>query len=347
MPTILYQLMKTVMRNPPVPLRLVALMLAVLLYGTTGFLYFELPGNPDLTWLDGLWYTVVTITTVGYGDFFPKSMGGRFLVGWPVMLIGIGLLGYALSVVAAALVTSKTKEIRGMATFSLKNHLVLFNFPGLAKIERVLDELALDPAIGSSMPVVLVDEALEELPIALQKRGVHFVRGIPTRDETLQRAGIDQARHAVVMIRNPNDSDSDHLNVAIALAIEGRCRQVNTVVECIDPASEELLRKAGCDRVVCSSRFDAQFLSQELLNPGIQEVLGDLLTLSQGQQVYLVPLTTGGRFDALRERCSQLGHIALGISCPDGAVRLNPPPDEPATPGCRLVTIGPARIAAL
>lgn len=82
---ILQYFMKSMVRNPPEYLRVLVLMLAVLLYGTTGFLYFELPANPDLSWADGLWYTIVTIATVGYGDFFPKSFGGRFLVGWPIM----------------------------------------------------------------------------------------------------------------------------------------------------------------------------------------------------------------------------------------------------------------------
>ncbi|HLZ18455.1 MAG TPA: potassium channel family protein, partial [Smithellaceae bacterium] len=116
--------MKDIFKNPPVPLRIIALIIAVLLYGMTGFLYFELPGNPELTWLDGLWYTVVTMTTVGYGDFFPKSAGGRFLVGWPVMIFGIGLLGYVLSVVATTLITVKNKEIKGMSSFKLQDHLV-------------------------------------------------------------------------------------------------------------------------------------------------------------------------------------------------------------------------------
>lgn len=339
--------MKTMLRNPPEYLRVLVLMLAVLLYGTTGFLYFELPANPDLGWGDGLWYTIVTIATVGYGDFFPKSPGGRFLVGWPIMVFGIGLLGYALSMVAAALVTSKTKEIKGMSTFKLSDHLIIFNFAGLAKVERILQELALDKAVGSGMPVVLVDEQLDELPVELQKRGVHYVRGNPTRDETLQRAGIDKARHAVVLTRDQSDPASDNLNVAIALAIEGRCKQVNTVVECIDPASEELLRKAGCDRIVCTSRFDAHFLSQELLNPGIQEVLADLLTLSQGQQIYLVPTNAAATFEGLSSRCRSLGHIAIGVSCPDGKVKMNPPGTEQVAVGCRLVTIGASRLTEL
>ena len=338
--------MKTMVRNPPEYLRMIVLMLSILLYGTTGFLYFELPANPDLSWADGLWYTIVTIATVGYGDFFPKSFGGRFLVGWPIMVFGIGLLGYALSMVAAALVTSKTKENKGMSTFKLSDHLVVFNFAGLAKVERILEELALDSAAGRAMPVILVDELLDELPAELQKRGVHYVRGNPARDETLQRANIDKARHAVVLTRDPTDPASDNLNVAIVLAIEGRCRQVNSVVECIDPASEELLRKAGCDRIVCTSRFDAHFLSQELLNPGIQEVLADLLTLSQGQQIYLTAVNSQSSFGIMTERCRSKGHIALGISCPDGKVNLNPPAETIISVGCRLVSMGASRLNA-
>jgi voltage-gated potassium channel len=344
---IIQYFMKSIARNPPEFFRVFILMMAVLIYGTTGFIYFELPANPDLGWGDGLWYTIVTIATVGYGDFFPKTPGGRFLVGWPIMVFGIGLLGYALSMVAAALVTSKTKEIKGMSSFNLRDHIVIFNFPGLAKVERVLEELSLDKSVGNNANVVLVDENLEELPVELQKRGVHFVRGNPTRDETLKRAAIDLARHAVILTRNPTDPASDNLNVAVSLAIEGRCKKVNTVVECIDPTSEELLRKAGCDRIVCSSRFDAHFISQELLNPGIQEVLGDLLSAGQGQQIYLVPILTTGNFGDLSERCRTSGHLALGAISPETGVRMNLPGNHQLDTTCRMITIGPTRLAGV
>jgi len=335
--------MKNMVRNPPEPLRVLILMLAVLLYGSSGFLYFELPGNPDLTWVDGLWYTVVTIATVGYGDFFPKSTGGRFLVGWPIMVIGIGLLGYALSMIAAALVTSKTREVKGMSSFNLQNHLVIFNFPGLAKVERVLEELALDRSFDSYKQVLLIDELLDELPPELQKRGIHFVRGNPTRDATLTRASLDRAAHAVVLCRTPGDPASDNLNVAITLAIEARCRNVDTVVECIDPSSEELLRKAGCDRVVCTARFDSLFISQELLNPGVQGVIADLFSSRGGQQIYFTVVKQEGSFRELAQRSQLLGHLALGVADPSG-VRLNLPADTRVASGESLITIGAGRI---
>lgn len=125
--------------------------------------------------LDGFWYTVVTMTTVGYGDFFPKTAGGRFFVGWPVMIFGIGLLGYALSVIAATLITAKSKEMKGMSSFKLKDHVVILsNYPGLAKLEHLLRELLYGP-VGRTQ-IVLVDEHLEELPVELAKENLRFVR---------------------------------------------------------------------------------------------------------------------------------------------------------------------------
>ena len=67
------------------------------------------------------------------------------------------------------------------------------------------------------------------------------------------------------------------------LAIEARTKHVNTVVECEDPGTEELLHKAGCDRVVCAGRFDALYMSQELLNPGVQDIVADLLSTKIGR----------------------------------------------------------------
>lgn len=336
-----------ILLNPSSALRSIILLAAVLAYGTTGFLYFELSENPDLGWSDGLWYTLVTMTTVGYGDFFPKTTAGRYLIGWPIMFFGIGILGYALSMIAATLVSEKAKELKGMATFSLNNHLVIFNFPGLPVIERILEELHLDTAFGRERRVVLIDDDLEELPVELQKLGIHFIKGNPTRDETLKRASIDQATHAIILCKNPGNSNSDNLNVSITLAIEGRNRKVNTVVECTDPATAELLRKAGCDRIVCTSRFGASFLSQELLNPGVQELIDDLLSSRQGHQLYFIPFRgTQAPFSQIAATCAGQGHLTLGVSNSHGTI-VNPPPDHMVKEGDRIVTVGSSRIASL
>jgi len=233
-----------------------------------------------------------------------------------------------------------------MSSFNFKDHLVIFNFPGLSKIIRIVEELKNDPVFGRTTEIILVDEHLEELPLELVKRGFHFVRGNPIRDETLIRASIDNACHALVLSCKPGNPVSDNLNVAITLAIEGRSRKVNTVVECVDPISEELLKKAGCDKIVCTSRFDANFLTQELLNPGVQEVVGDLMSINGGQQFYFVDVSKSMSFREIVKSCREKKHLAIGV-CRSTGIDLNPDENVLLDNGDKVVTIGESRITEL
>ncbi len=333
-----------VVRSPPAPLRVLSLAAAILLYGSTGFLYFELPANPQLTWLDGFWYSFVTVTTVGYGDLYPSTPGGRFVVGVPLMFFGIGLLGYVLSIAATALVEAKTKELHGMSEFKLKNHLVILNFPGVGKLMRVLDELAHDER-HLNRHVVLVDEDLPELPAELNSRGVRFVRGNPARDATLTRVSIDTAAYALVLSREPGNPHSDERNVAITLALEARSGSVYSVVECVDFSTQELLRKAGADGIVCTSHFDAHFLGAELMSPGVQEVIDQLTTTLRGQQIYLTPYAEKKEteYSELAGAAQAKGHLAIGVRRGSETL-LNVEQGFKVKPGDKLISIGKERL---
>ncbi|MBI5533065.1 MAG: potassium channel protein [Deltaproteobacteria bacterium] len=331
------------LRNPPSHLRVVALLVAVLCYGASGFLYFELAAKPELGWTDAFWWALVTITTIGYGDFFPTSAGGRFLVAVPIMLFGIGLLGYVLSLAASALVEAKTRAHRGLGGMKLNNHLIVINFPNLSKVLRVIDELRHANALGHDIDVILVDEDLEELPPELEQRHVHYVRGNPTRDDTLSRASVDEAAHAVILSKNPGDPHTDDRNVAIVLAIEGREHKARTVVECIDESTLELLHKAGCDRVVCTSRFDAHFLGSEVVNVGAQDVVEELLSNLTGEQLFLTPYDKASRFSEVAARCRELEHIPIGVRR-DKKTLLRVADDFEVHAGDSIITIGARRI---
>lgn len=337
-----------VVMKPSMALRALILLLAVLAYGTTGFLYFERPGTPDLSWTDALWYCLVTMTTVGYGDYFPKTLGGRFWVGVPLLILGIGLLGYLLSFLATALITARNKELQGMTDSSAEQHVIVIHFPGTQRLLHLMDELQQDAAIGWQASFVLVDPDLAELPEELVLRSVHFVRGDPTRDAVLHKAGIDRARHAVVLLRTDAGASADALNVAVALAIEASCPQVNTVVACADPGTEELLRKAGADRVVCADRLNALTVTQELLNPGAQDILADLLSTAGGQQLYTAPIQSaaGATVAQLRAAAAGSAHVLIGLQR-DGKPLLNPDDDLVLAREDKAITIGQKRLPLL
>lgn len=343
---ILRRLLAQAVYDPPEAVRAGLLCLAVLAYGTTGFLYFELPENPDLTWLDAIWYAMVTVTTVGYGDLSPASLGGRYVVAVPLMFFGIGLLGYVLSLAASALVQAKQRELRGMDSKRLRDHLVIFNYPGVDKVVKIVDELRADSKFGyGSREIVLVDDTLDELPAELRARRVHFVRGLPARDDTLSRCSVDRAAYALVLTKRPADPNSDPLNVTITLAVEARAPSVVTVVECVDGAVEELLRKAGCDGIARPSRLDAHLLSQELLDPGSGDVIAQLTSNLSGQQFYITRLSGKlTRYGQVQHDCSARGHLSIGVRR-GSEVKLNPTADYGIAEGDCVVTIGPARMA--
>ena len=344
---ILFQYLTALMRRPKrgKNLRAIGILVIVLLYGSFGFTYFEREVG-DATLADGLWYSLVTMSTVGYGDFFPKTALGRFAVGMPLMFVGIGILGYVLSAVSSALVFSQSQKQKGMGDVNLQGHIVIINVPSIAKVEQVIRELRRDPAIGGDTEVVLISEDLTELPQVFYGHDVHFVKGNPTRDETLVRASIDDAAYVVILCKDPKDSASDNLNLAITLAIESRAGKVVSAVECIDPGMEELLRKAHCDRIVCLSKFESRFISHELLNPGAQSLIEDLLCSAGGQQLYITDIGTTNAINSygdLSKACHGSRHVLIGIR--RGKEQLfNPADTTTLLPGDAAITIGERRL---
>ena len=227
-----------------------------------------------------------------------------------------------------------------MGTISMKGHVLILNYPSEEKLLQLLDELHED-TVFTHKEIVLIDEHLEQVTPALLQRGVNYVRGNPARDETLARANVDDATHAIVLSKKASDSHSDDLALAITLAIEARNNDVRTIVECVDTSKEELMRKAGADSVICSSRFEAHFLSNEVLHPGMQDVIEELLTIA-GQQLHFVP-TKATTFSKAAENARAKGHIAIGVKR-NGKSTINVAHETALVEGDQLITIGDKRI---
>ena len=324
-------------------LQIALLFLALLAYSASGFLYFELPSRPTLGWDDAIWWSLVTMTTVGYGDLFPTDLWGRILVGYPTMLLGVGILGYILSLLATAMVETRMMEVRGMKPCLESNHILICNFISLGKTQSLIDQLRKDPLTEHSH-IVIVDDRCEELPAELQREGIQFVKGDPSREATLRQAGLNQAQSVIIQSDIANLENADNRNLKIALTIESLNKDVYTVVECLEPTNEIYFQRTGCDSVVCIASLTEQIMVQELLDPGIGTVLSELTSNVHGNQFYMMDIPAGSAktVEQLDRQARQSGAILIGIRR-EQTNHLVPPADYPLQTDDKAILIAATR----
>lgn len=329
--------------NQLVTLKVLVATFAIVWFSASGFLFFEIRAKPDLTWGDAIWWSFVTMTTVGYGDYFPTTNWARFAIGLPTMLFGISILGYLLANVASLVIESKSKELRGMKQIKLSGHVLLIHYSDAYRVLQVVDELAADP-MTRDRGVVLVDADLEQLPPELSQRGVKFVRGNPAREATLEQANFREATHALVLAKDPHDPRSDGLNLGVTMTIERLHAEIRTVTECVDPDSLEVLERTGSDGVVCPSSFSSSLLVQELIDPGVQAVFAELSSTTVGQQFFVIEITNMAEwtYGELNAWALSRGLLPVGLKR-QKQVLLNPKAESKVEKGDEAVLIGADR----
>src|SRR5688572_3178609 len=211
------------------------------------------------------WYFVVTSATVGYGDVFPTSTGGR-LVGLYVIVGGIVTLTLLFTQLANALQSVRGKRLRGVVALDLADHVVLLGYtPG--RTERIVAELTAD---GRFRVALCAWDDVPENPMP-DHPDVFFVRGDLTHEDVMIRACVRRARTAVI------DGRDDNETLAIAVAVDHANADIHMVAAVRDLGRRENLRyvNPGVQAVQWHMPF---LLTEEASEPGITEIYNDLMS---------------------------------------------------------------------
>ncbi len=148
------------------------------------------PNNP-LNFADALWWSIVTSTTVGYGDISPQTFLGR-VIATLHMIVGIGILAALSAIPASILVDQKIMEGLGMSSYKFEEHIIICEWNYLAK--TIVKELRLDPKTYNT-PIVLIAD-LERKPT--DDRNLYFVQGVVS-DETLNKANLPKDKTVIIL----------------------------------------------------------------------------------------------------------------------------------------------------
>lgn len=329
------------------------------------------------TVLEALYATVITMTTVGYGDFKPETIGGRIFTVF-FALGAIGLAGYAVSTLAAVVIDVETeqterraKEQRMSRISQLENHIIICG-------ATVLGHRAAEEFRKQGIPFLLVEPDQETLKWALlwlnreyankrmryyselsdpsfieveelsvnelaEMSDVPFLQVDPTEELQLIKAGISKARALVLTM--PDDRDIISI---ILSAKDMQERTANTELKIIARANDEWnIRRmylAGADKVTAPNIEGGFKIANKVLNPHLADFWTHMMKYDDQLHRFsdLVardnPAWVGKRVEDFR---TELGQTVLAIKRNEDYV-YNPDPDTQITIDDILILIGPS-----
>jgi voltage-gated potassium channel len=311
-----------------------SLVTAVLVAGTVGYLW--LWRRFEAGWLDALFMTVTTITTIGYGEVKPLDGPARVFT-MLLALVGIGSLFYTFGVVMEYLVTVRLTDPTGRRRMEkrvahLSGHVIV---AGLGRVGRqAAHELE---AARASFVVVDPSEASARTG---EEHGWLLVQGDATLDEVLVRAGIGQARGLIATTAN------DATNMYIVLSARVLNPALTIVSRAVDEASVGKLIRAGANRAISPYAIGGHRLAHLILSPSVVDFFET--ALRRGNEMLNIEdlaippgsAAVGATLDGLDVRRST-GATVLVVLHDDGGL-ASPTGDAVLRSGDRLLALGTA-----
>ena len=291
----------------------------------------------EWSYADGLWWTIVTLTTVGYGDISPTTALGRGIAILN-MIVGVGLLAILSATLAGLLVNVRLREERGMGEFTFTNHIIICEWNSRAA--AIIKELRMDPKTELK-PIVLIAN-LEQNPCRSEE--VYLIQG-HVRDETLLRAHVQAAETVLILGDDQLDDIARDAKVILStLTVESLNPEVYTVVELVDETHVVTCRRAQANEIIVGSEITSRLMSQAALNPGISQVVSHLLTAETDNQLYKIPVPktkVGAEYlEVLLYMKQRYNSTVIGIqSGIDGQVTSNPANETKILEGDSLIVI--------
>jgi voltage-gated potassium channel len=308
------------------------LIISVLAIGTTGFHVIE-----GWAWFDGFYMTLITMTTIGYGETYPLSFEGRVFNVF--LLLGAVMSGgFLIGTFTQAMLEFELKNVLGRRRMerelaNLKDHYIVC---GAGRVGRtVVHELR-----DRKVPCVVVERDAERADWAT-KEGVPVVVGSASSEGVLLQARIGHAKGLVAAVT----SDAD--NLYIVLTASGMAPDLKIIARSSDEEAIPKLLRAGASQVLSPYHFIGQRIAQLLLRPNVLDFIDTAFGTERIdiriEEIRLPESTPlGGLTMAQADIRQKTGALILALKKNGGELDFNPAPSLILQAGDYLIAIGSA-----
>ncbi len=307
------------------------LLFLVILIGVIGYMHID-----DFSFVDALYMTVITVSTVGFGEVHQLTQGGKLFTS-ALILASLVILGYFISTLTQNLVHSQisffySRNGNKNRFRKMENHVIVVGYGRNGK--QVVNEL-----LTLGLKLVVVDQN-HELVINNMGRPVRFIEGDATNDDVLIKAGIKTAKSLISTL--PNDAD----NLYVVLTARSLKHDLKIISRASSESSEKKLRMAGVDNVVMPERVGGAHMATLIAQPDIVEFL-DHLTIHSDTPTQLLEIMCNDLApDLINKPIREIGvrrrsgANIIGFKTTTGNLIINPSPDTKLMPNSKLFVLG-------
>ncbi len=304
--------------------------LAVILLGTFGFMLID-----DFTFINALYMTVITVSTVGFKEAQPLDDAGKLFT---VFLIfsSLGVLAYFFTALANSMFQTHMRFFysgsnKKKGRKKMENHIIVVGYGRNGK--QVVNEL-----ISFGSRVIVIDED-HEVVVSNMDNPIRFIEGNATEDEVWLKANIKTARSLITTL--PNDAD----NLFVVLTARSLNPDLKIISRASSESSERKLRMAGVDSVVMPERVGGAHMATLVAQPDIVEFLEHLTIHGDTETQLMEIMCSDLPSDMINKPIREIGirRISganiIGFKTAGGDLIINPTPDTKLIPNSKLFVL--------
>ena len=298
--------------------------------GTLGFHYLE-----GWNWLESLYTTVVTLSTVGYGDYIPHNSSGMLFTIF-LIIAGVGTMLYTVGLITETMIEGRLNIILGKGRMEkmlkkIQNHYIIC---GCGRIGRLIcKELA-----EEKVDFVVIDNNQEVIQ-RIQEEGFVYYKGDATHDKTLLAAGIKKAKGIICVL--PSDAE----NLYVILTARELNKDIFILSRSDDEDSEKRLLRAGANRVESPYMMGGMRMAMAILRPAMLDFV-EITTMKQSLELRMdeIAICTGSSYigKSLEESQTRqkFGLIVVAVKKESGKMIFNPMAKYVIENNDRLIVLG-------
>ena len=305
-------------------------LLSILCLGTVGFHYLE-----GWNFLESLYATVVTLSTVGYGDFIPRSGEGMMFTVF-LIIVGVGTMLYTVGLITETMIEGRLNIILGKGRLEkmikkIQDHYIIC---GCGRIGRLIcKELA-----EEKVDFVVIDNNQEVIQ-RIEEEGYLHYKGDATQDKTLLAAGIKKAKGIICVL--PSDAE----NLYVILTARELNQDIFILSRSEDEESEKRLLRAGANRVESPYMMGGMRMAMAILRPAMLDFV-ELTTMKQSLELRMdeIAVCEGSSYIGKSLEDSQIrqkfGLIVVAVKKESGKMIFNPMAKYVLESNDKLIVLG-------